>query len=310
VKLATMRTRGTTAAVRIDDDCAVEIGDLDVGALLSHPDWRTRAADAHLPRHDLSGLDFAPVVPQPQKIFCVGLNYRSHITEMGRDIPDYPTIFAKFPPVLIGAYDELVLPAASEAVDWEGELAVIVGSRIRNATAQAATEAIAGYAVLNDVTARDWQNRTREWLQGKNFEATTPFGPYLVTPDEFDPSTAALRTTVDLENVQQAEISDLVFDPAALVSYISTFITLEPGDVIATGTPGGVGHARTPQRYLAEGNVLATTITGLGDCRNVCVDGEPIDVKGRAGTPGWLTGRAEGAALDFSTERPALPAWP
>jgi acylpyruvate hydrolase len=272
VKLATIRTRGTTAAVRIDDDYAVEIGDLDVGTLLAHPDWRTRAANARLARHDLSGLDFAPVVPRPQKIFCIGLNYRSHITEMGREIPEYPTIFAKFPPVLIGAYDELVLPAVSEAVDWEGELAVIVGSRIRNATAQVAADAIAGYGVLNDVTARDWQNRTREWLQGKNFEATTPFGPYLVTPDEFDPETATLRTAVDGETVQQSETSDLVFDPAALVSYISTFITLEPGDVIATGTPGGVGHARKPQRYLAEGNVLATTITGLGECRNVCVD--------------------------------------
>jgi acylpyruvate hydrolase len=150
--------------------------------------------------------------------------------------------------------------------------AVIVGSRIRSAAAQVATEAIAGYAVLNDATARDWQNRTREWLQGKNFEATTPFGPYLVAPDEFDPAPATLRTGVDVENVQQAEMSDLVFAPAALVSYISTFIALEPGDVIATGTPGGVGHARKPQRYLAEGNVLATTITGLGDCRNVCVD--------------------------------------
>lgn len=272
MKLATIRTRGTTAAVRIDDDYAVEIGDLDVGTLLAHPDWRTRAANSRLARHDLSGLDFAPVVPRPQKIFCIGLNYRSHITEMGREIPEYPTIFAKFPPVLIGAYDELVLPAVSEAVDWEGELAVIVGSRIRDATAQVAADAIAGYGVLNDVTARDWQNRTREWLQGKNFEATTPFGPYLVTPDEFDPATATLRTTVDGETVQQADTNDLVFDPAALVSYISTFITLEPGDVIATGTPGGVGHARKPQRYLAEGNVLATTITGLGECRNVCVD--------------------------------------
>ena len=272
MKLATIRTRGTTAAVRIDDDYAVETGDPDVGALLADPDWRTRAANALLPRHDLGGLDFAPVVPRPQKIFCVGLNYRSHITEMGRELPEYPTIFAKFPPVLIGAYDELVLPAASEAVDWEGELAVIVGSRIRNATAQAAADAIAGYAVLNDVTARDWQNRTREWLQGKNFEATTPFGPYLVTPDAFDPAAATLLTEVDGETVQQAETNDLVFDPAALVSYISTFITLEPGDVIATGTPGGVGHARKPQRYLAAGNVLATTITGLGDSRNVCSD--------------------------------------
>ncbi|MGW1784822.1 fumarylacetoacetate hydrolase family protein [Streptomyces sp. NPDC002143] len=275
MKLATIRTRGTTAAVRIDADEAVETGDPDVGALLARRNWRERAEHAVGPRHRSDELEYAPVVPRPQKILCVGLNYRSHITEMGRELPQYPTLFAKFPGVLMGAHDELVLPDASEKVDWEGELAVIIGARARNVGAEEAAGLIAGYSVLNDVTARDWQYRTKEWLQGKNFEATTPFGPHLVTSDEADISTRTLTTLVDAETVQQAAIDDLVFDPAALVAYISTFITLEPGDVIATGTPGGVGHARTPARYLADGTVLTTRIEGIGECRNHCVMEKP-----------------------------------
>lgn len=272
MRLATIRTRGTTAAVRVDDTEAVEIGYQDVGALLARPDWQARAAAANGPRHDVDTLDYAPVVPTPQKIFCVGLNYRSHITEMGREIPQYPTLFAKFPAVLIGAYDDIVLPDASEAMDWEGEMAVVIGTRARNVSADEAEAHIAGYSVLNDLTARDWQYRTKEWLQGKVFEATTPFGPHLVTADEVGHGAARrLTTQVDGETMQDAGTEDLVFDAAHLVAYLSTIITLEPGDVIATGTPGGVGHARTPGRYLADGNRLVTRIEGLGECRNTCI---------------------------------------
>lgn len=271
MRLATIRTRGTTAAVRIDAAGAVETGDSDVGALLNRRNWRARAAIAHGPHHDLDGLDFAPVVPRPQKIFCVGANYRSHLLELGLDIPRYPTLFAKFAAVLIGAYDDIVLPAASQSMDWEGELAVVVGARARHVTVEDAGAHIAGYSVLNDVTARDWQYRTREWLQGKVFESTTPFGPYLVTPDQGGAVGRDLATEVDGALVQHGNTADLVFDPATLVSYLSTIITLEPGDVIATGTPGGVGHARTPARYLADGAVLATWIDGIGECVNRCV---------------------------------------
>ncbi|MFC9502799.1 fumarylacetoacetate hydrolase family protein [Streptomyces sp. NPDC057002] len=277
MKLATIRTGTGTAAVRVDETEAVETGHPDVGALLADDGWRELAAGADGARHALDGLDYAPVVPRPQKIFCVGLNYRSHILEMGRDLPEYPTLFAKFPAVLIGAYDDIVLPAASQAMDWEGEMAVVIGARARNVTAAEADKHIAGYAVLNDVTARDWQYRTKEWLQGKNFEATTPFGPVLVTSDEADAGSRTLTTEIDGETKQQADTGDLVFDPAALVSYLSTIITLEPGDVIATGTPGGVGHARTPKEYLVDGTVLTTRIEGLGECRNHCVQEKPHD---------------------------------
>jgi len=270
MRLATIRTPAGTAAVRVDVDRAVEIGVPDVGALLADPEWRARAEAADGTAHVLGSLDYAPVVPHPSKIICVGLNYAHHIQEMGRELPRYPTLFAKYPEALVGAYDDIVLPAASDAVDWEAELAVVVGRTVRHANEAAAEAAIAGYAVLNDVTARDWQYRSAQWLQGKTFEATTPFGPELVTADEAGAG-LDLSCAVDGEQVQTANTADMVFQPAATVAYVSTILTVNPGDVIALGTPGGVGHARTPPRYLQPGQVLSTAIAGLGEARNTCV---------------------------------------
>lgn len=272
MRLSTVRTPEGTRAVRVEHDHTVDLGLPDLGALLALPDWRTRAAAAG-PATPGTDLDFAPVVSKPEKIVCVGVNYRAHIAEMGRDVPQYPTLFAKFPPALIGAYDDVVLPASSDAVDWEAELALVIGETVRHADHAQAARAIAGYTVLNDVTARDWQYRTLQWLQGKTFADTTPVGPYLVVPD--DETAAAepdlrLSCLVDGEEVQSAATSDLVFKPVELVRYISTIMPLSPGDIIATGTPGGVGHARTPKRYLSDGSVLTTRIEGIGECRNVC----------------------------------------
>jgi acylpyruvate hydrolase len=267
MRLATIMTASGTRAVRIDVDEAVECGPSDVGALLAAGDWRARAAAADGPRHPVADLSYAPVVPRPGKIICVGLNYRSHIIEMGRDLPEYPTLFAKYPEALIGAFDPLMLPAESDQVDWEVELAVIVGRRVRHADPAAAAEAIAGYSIINDVTMRDWQFRTREWLQGKTFEATTPFGPHLVTPDGIAPD-AKISCLIDGEVMQDSTIADLLFGPVDLVSYISTILTLNPGDVIATGTMGGVGHARKPPRYLQSGEMLAARIEGIGQTIN------------------------------------------
>ena len=264
MRLGTIRTASGTSAVRIDGDLAIEIGASDVGALLAAWDWRAQAGAADGPQHRIADLSYAPVVPRPGKIICVGLNYRSHIIEMGRDLPEYPTLFAKYPEALIGAFDPLTLPAESDQVDWEAELAVIVGRRVRRAGADAASEAIAGYSIINDVTMRDWQYRTPEWLQGKTFEATTPFGPHLVTPDEIAPD-AKISCLVDGEVVQDSTIADLLFGPVDLVRYISTILTVDPGDVIATGTMGGVGHARTPPRYLQSGQTLVARIEGIGE---------------------------------------------
>jgi acylpyruvate hydrolase len=272
MRLATLRVPSGTAAVVVKGEVAIEIeGMADVGALLADPRWRERAAAAGGPRHPLGAIAddrWAPVVPRPGKIVCVGLNYRSHILEMGRDLPTHPTLFAKYPEALVGPYDPIRIPVhAADAVDWEAELAIVIGSRVSEADTDAASAAIAGYSVLNDVTMRDYQNRTLQWLQGKTFDQTAPFGPVLVTADEFAPG-PRISCAVNGETVQDGATDDLVFGPAALVSYISGIVTLNPGDVIASGTPGGVGHARTPARYLSVGDELETAVEGIGTLRN------------------------------------------
>ncbi len=274
MRLATIRTgTGTgTRAVRVDGAQLVDLDFADVRELLERPDWAQLAAAADGDRHPAEGADFAPLIPQPGKIFCVGLNYRTHILEMGRELPSYPTLFAKFADALIGARDPIALAPESDAIDWEGELTVVIGQTVRRADDDQAAQAIAGFTVMNDVTMRDWQYRTKEWLQGKTFEHSTPLGPVLVTPDElpggFAPA-CTLTSVLDGETMQKADTSDLVFGPVELVKYISTLITLRPGDVIATGTPGGVGHASKPPRYLQAGQTLVTEISGLGRLENV-----------------------------------------
>lgn len=268
MKLATIRTPLGNRVVRVDTQIATEVGYDSLEVLLAESGWRATASNASGQQHELAGLDYAPLVSRPEKVICVGLNYRTHILEMGRELPEHPTLFSKFHRALIGANDPVVLPSDSRLMDWEAELGVVIGSAVRHATPTQARDAIAGYTVVNDVTARDLQFRTLQWLQGKTVEATTPIGPWLVT-DMAEPS-LELACVVDGEVKQQANTKDLVFSPADLVEYISKIITLVPGDVIATGTPGGVGHARKPPEYLGEGSVLETTIDGIGVCRNVC----------------------------------------
>ncbi len=269
MRLATIRDGGRTMAVRIDGDEAVELGVADVGDVLRRADWRSWAPGVDGPRRPTADLDYAPVVPRPDKVMCVGLNYRNHILEMGRELPDHPTLFAKYRRTLIGANDDIVLPVVSDMVDWEAELAVIIGAPARHVPVEDAASFIAGYAVLNDVSVRDFQNRTLQWLQGKMFESTTPVGPHLVTADEAGGPAHEIVCEVNGEMMQKADTADLVFGPETLVSYISSIITLEPGDIIATGTPGGVGAARTPPRFLADGDTVVTRIAQIGECRNV-----------------------------------------
>ena len=267
MRLATIRLEDRTTAVRVDEEAAVELGADDLREFLSRSEWRSDAAAADGPRHALDSLDYAPPVPRPDKVICIGLNYRKHIEEMGRELPSHPTLFAKFSGALVGAFDNIQLPEVSHQIDWEAELGIVIGAEVRHANADEAESAIAGYTVVNDVSARDFQNRTPQWLQGKPFERSTPVGPWIVV-DEGPPG--SVSCLVDGEVVQQAETSDLVFSPTELVSYISRIITLVPGDLISTGTPGGVGHARNPQRYLVEGNELVTRVEGVGELRNIC----------------------------------------
>lgn len=275
MKLATIRTSYGTRAVRLDGDRLVDLGYADLGALFAEPDWRARSAATSETAYGADDADFAPVVPHPSKVVCVGHNYTNHITEMGRELPAYPTLFPKFADTLLGANDDIVKPPETDALDWEVELVVVIGQKVRRASEEQAAAAIAGFTVMNDISVRDWQFRTVEWTQGKIWDSSTPVGPFVVTPDEVGGVCPALevKTVVDGQVMQQDDTRTLLFDPVFLVQYISTVITLRPGDLIATGTPAGVGHARDPKVYLVGGETVVTEITGLGACTNKVVKG-------------------------------------
>lgn len=269
MKLATLRLAGGTAAVRVNADnrtATVITGHSDLSSLLAQPDWRTIAAQADGTTVSLDDADYAPVVPRPGKIVCVGLNYATHIKEMGRDLPQYPTLFAKWAEALTGPYDDVIVPEyAAAELDWEAELAFVIGKQAYQVSGDDAADHIAGYSVINDYTMRDYQYRTLQWNQGKNFEKTSGFGPFLVTDYQLG---TTIEARLDGEVMQHASTDDLVFTPAALVSYISHIVTLQPGDVVITGTTGGVGHARKPARHIGNGQTVEVSIDGLGTVRN------------------------------------------
>jgi acylpyruvate hydrolase len=269
MRLATVfdQTHNTHAAIEIDGSWH-PLPHRDVSELLRDAEWRG-SMDAAAHRDPIIGAVPTLLLPSPTKVICCGHNYADHIAEMGHEPPLYPTLFAKFADSLCGPTDDIVTDGLSEKVDWEAELAVVVGATISRVDVESARSAIAGYTVANDVSLRDWQRRTPQWLQGKAFDRTTPVGPVLVTRDELDPA-AGLRITcaVNDELVQDGNTRTLVFGAAELVSYVSQFTTLRPGDIILTGTPGGVGAARNPPRFLADGDVLTTTIEGIGTLVN------------------------------------------
>ncbi|MBB3664457.1 acylpyruvate hydrolase [Prauserella sediminis] len=217
------------------------------------------------------------MVTSARKVVCCGHNYRGHILEMGRQIPSHPTLFAKFVDTLAGPHDVVEVPEWARGMDWEAELAVIVGRPVRFADRESAAAAIAGYAAANDVSVREWQNHTSQWLPGKAFDATTPLGPVLVTPDELDPSEGLeISCRVNGTTVQRADTTDLVFDPIDLIAYISQFTRLGPGDVVLTGTPAGVGAAEKPPRSLADGDVVEVRVTGIGSlCNDIRLSPQP-----------------------------------
>lgn len=276
MKLATLSTPvGTNAAVLGDSGYVLIDGVADVGSLLATPGWEELVERARAGHGETVLADQATVVQvisRPGKIICVGLNYRSHILEMGRDLPSHPTLFAKYAETLTGPNDDVPFAPEDPELDWEGELVVVIGQRVRRVSEDDAQRAIAGYTVANDISMRGWQFRTKEWLQGKIWEGTTPIGPLLVTPEEFDPADATLTTKVNDKVMQEHAIGDLVFTPQHLVAYISTMITLEPGDVILTGTPGGVGRAREPQVFLTPGDTVSVSISGIGDLNNRIIE--------------------------------------
>src|SRR5215469_12319232 len=276
MRFATIRTGAGTTAARLDGDTLTALDAPDVGALLAAEGGPGAVRAAGAGPVLAAEADFAPVVTNPSKVICVGLNYRTHIEETGRELPQYPTLFAKFTDTLMGPNDDLAIPAVSERVDWEAELGVIIGTPVYRADATEAKAAIAGYTVTNDVSMRDFQRRTLQWDAGKIFQHTTPAGPYLVTPEEVgDAADLEIGCSVDGETKQHARTSDLLFKPADIVAYVSQAITLRPGDLLLTGTTGGVGDARKPPVYLRPGQVVRTWIEGVGECVNHCVAEKP-----------------------------------
>ncbi len=271
--LATLASPGgeTTAAVLVGEEWFA-LPAPDVGSLLSGEGWRdvcAQVATSPAKARALDGWRLTNPLPQAGKVICCGLNYADHIRETGRSLPTHPTLFAKFADTLIGADEDIELPPGLQ-VDWEAELAVVVGAPIRRASREEAAAAIAGYTAANDVSVRDWQRRTPQWFQGKAWDRTTPLGPVVVTPDELDPVAGVdVVCRVNGVEVQRGNTSTLVFGAADLLAYVSTFTRLRPGDVLLTGTPGGVGMAMEPPRFLGDGDVLETEIPGIGILRNV-----------------------------------------
>ena len=220
----------------------------------------------------LADVTLLPVVPHPGKIVCVGLNYEAHAKEGGHDRPDYPSLFTKFRETLIAAGDPITLPPESEAVDYEAELAFVIGRPVRRASGEEALRAVAGYTVANDVSMRDYQYKTQQWLPGKNWAASTPLGPFLVTPDEVgDPHDLDISLELNGERLQSANTSMFIFDIPTLVATVSEFTPLAPGDVVLTGTPEGVGYRRDPKVLLEDGDRVVTEIARVGRLENAVV---------------------------------------
>lgn len=220
----------------------------------------------------LDAITLMPPIPRPGKIICIGQNYAEHAAESHAAVSPYPIIFAKYPNTLIAGGASIILPRASTQVDYEGELAAVIGTRARNVAEQQALAHVGGYAAFNDVSARDFQSRTSQWTIGKTFDTFGPMGPSLTTADEVpDPQSLAIRVSIGDEILQASHTSKMIFPVATLIAYLSSVMTLDPGDIIATGTPDGVGAARTPQRFLRSGDVVRVAIEGLAVLDNPVV---------------------------------------
>jgi 2-keto-4-pentenoate hydratase/2-oxohepta-3-ene-1,7-dioic acid hydratase in catechol pathway len=221
----------------------------------------------------LADARLGPPIPDPEKFICLGLNYRDHAAEANMEAPPAPILFAKYRNSLTGPNDPIVLPGVSEKIDYEAELGVVIGPRTKDVSEAEALSRVAGYTIVNDVSARDLQMQTGQWLAGKALDTFAPCGPALVTADEIpDPQRLAVRTRVNDEVVQDASTAEMIFSVAETVAFLSSLMTLEPGDLIATGTPAGVGFARKPPLWLKDGDVVEIEIEGLGALRNPVVD--------------------------------------
>ncbi|GAC1577169.1 MAG: fumarylacetoacetate hydrolase family protein [Novosphingobium sp.] len=253
----------TADGIRVVFDAA--FADLDAAiASGSLADAGAKAAAGELV--DIASLTFLPLVVRPSKIVCLGLNYRDHAEESGLGIPDFPVLFARFPSSLTGHGAPIIMPKVSDKLDWEAELAVVLSKGGKNISEADALDHVAGYSVFNDASIRDYQMRTPQWTAGKNFDDTGAFGPWLVTPDEVPAGAAGLKIEcrVNGQVMQSSNTGNLIFDVATTIGLLSSFMTLEAGDVLVMGTPGGVGVARNPPVFMKVGDVCEVEIEGVG----------------------------------------------
>ena len=271
-------------ALREDRKSVVDLGQADpqlpadiAGLLAAGPAALDRARQALRSAApelaiDLQQVRLAAPIARPGKIICIGLNYRDHAAESNAPLPEYPVVFAKYANTVIGPGDAIVLPRVTEQVDYEGELGVVIGRSARDVAEADALDYVGGYLPFNDVSARDYQMRTSQWTIGKTFDTFAPMGPALVTADEVpDPHALDLRVTIGDEVLQNSNTRHLIFTIPHLIAYLSSVMTLEPGDVIASGTPAGVGAARNPKRWLRAGETVRVEIEGLGVLENPVV---------------------------------------
>ena len=284
MKLVTFNQSGQQSYGFIDNDTIIDIGQT-LGN--THPDLKSLISDDYsklissntdtAPQVALSDVQLLPPITNPDKIICVGLNYESHRKETGRPEVEFPTLFTRFANSQIGDGEAMWRPAESTSLDYEGELAVIIGSGGWKIPVDKALEHVAGYSCYNDGSVRDWQRHTSQFTPGKNFRHTGPFGPWLVTTDEIpDPSTLTLTTRLNGEVMQHATTDLLIFTIPVLINYISRFTRLEPGDVIVSGTPGGVGFKRDPQVFMKPGDVVEVEISKIGILKNP-IEAELVD---------------------------------
>jgi 2-keto-4-pentenoate hydratase/2-oxohepta-3-ene-1,7-dioic acid hydratase in catechol pathway len=276
VRLARFRLDDRVATGLVEGDEVVDLGDADLVALLAAGPGAVHA-DTIRPRHALADVALLAPVPRPGKLLAIGINYADHIAETGSVAPDFPVFFNKQTTCVTGPFDPIHVPRVSDMVDYEGELGIVIARRCRHVPAARAHEVIGGFVVMDDVTVRDWQFKAPTWTLGKSFDTHGPTGPWVVTPDELgDPQDLRLRTWVSGELLQDASTREMIFDCAAQIETLSTAFTLEPGDLISTGTPAGVGIARTPPRFLVPGDTVRIEIEGIGAIENPVI-AEPDD---------------------------------
>ena len=273
-------------------DAAGATGDPRLSSLQYVLEAGLSAMDALRPLQEAEGrsvseAEFASAVPAPRRILCLGLNYGEHALEGGREIPTWPDAFVRGADSVLGPYADLVKPALTDRFDYEAELGIVIGAGGRYITAAKALDAIAGFVVVNDASARDWQRAGTQWTAGKNFEGSMPIGPEVVTTDEVDVSDLAISSKLNGQVMQSARTSQMLVDVPSAVEFFSSFTRLAPGDVIATGTPGGVGFARTPPVWMHPGDVIEVTVEGIGTIRNriVAEAGAPGDWRWHPGAP-------------------------